>query len=344
MKYEIKTFNPKETSDNLWNNYYQYQETIFREENPKDVLPDRALDKSFMLNFSPTYDIYRWLIFSEDSTVIGKGTLWFQNEKSPDYEGVKNKTYLYISIAKDFRRKGLATHLLKILLAKATSLGKSIIRTEISSDTGVAFCHHLDGKVVANRARNRLYMNEVNWELMDQWRKAAQKQAPNVKIELFDDVPKKDLVEYCTLYTEVMNQAPAEDLAGEMLITPKIREFDEQFYKEKGVIWSTIITRETDVTISGLTEIFHHPNNPHEVEQELTGVRKEYRSRGLGKWLKAEMLFHIKNHFPTVEYVETGNNDRNTAMLSINTRMGFKRHKNETFFEFDINDLRKKLE
>jgi GNAT superfamily N-acetyltransferase len=133
-----------------------------------------------------------------------------------------------------------------------------------------------------------------------------------------------------------MNQAPEEDLPGKIKVTPERRRIDEKNYTEKGYIWVTIISRESSGAISGLTEIFYHPDNPHFIEQELTGVKKKYRGRGLGKWLKSEMLFYIKKRFPDIEFITTGNNDANEAMLSINDRMGYKRYKSEIFFEFDI--------
>ncbi|MFW9923133.1 MAG: GNAT family N-acetyltransferase [Candidatus Thorarchaeota archaeon] len=344
MSFEIRVFSPKDASEDLWNAFFDYDEKIFQEKNPGDIPPNREFEKSFMVNFSPLYDIYRWLVFTEDSTIIGKGNLWFQNERSADYEGVKEKTYLYLSIAKEHRRKGIAKELLKVMLVKAQSLNKSIIRAEITGELGASFCQHLGGQLVAKRATNRLFMKEVDWDLMDQWRQTAQKKAPGIKIELFQDVPQKDLEEYCALYTEVANQAPAEDLAGEMLITPAVRRTDEEFVNDKGVYWLTMITREPSGEISGLTEMFHHPDNPQIAEQELTGVKIACRGRGLGKWLKAEMLFYIRERFPTVEFIDTGNNDRNEAMLSINTRMGFKRHQTQTFFEFDLSTLRKRLD
>lgn len=344
MNYEIRTFSAKDASDDLWKAFFDYDESIFLERNPGDTPPTREFEKSFMINPSPLYDIYRWLIFTNDDKIVGKGNLWFQNVQSPDYEGVKEKTYLYLSIAKEHRRKGLATDLLKVMLKKAQKLNKSIIRAEITGELGASFCEHLGGQLVAKRATNRLYLKEVDWDLMDQWRKEVQKKATAVKIELFQAVPQKDLDEYCALYTEVANQAPAEDLAGEMLITPTMRRTDEEFVNDKGVFWFTMITREPSGVISGLTEMFHHPDNPQIAEQELTGVKKDYRGRGLGKWLKAEMLFYLRERFPTIEYIDTGNNDRNEAMLSINNRMGFKRHQTQTFFEFNLLTLLKRLD
>jgi RimJ/RimL family protein N-acetyltransferase len=342
LTFEIISFNPKNSSNELWEKYHNFDESIFQERNPDDPLPDRELEKSFMKEPSPLYNIYRWLVLTSDKNqeVIGKANLWFQNEKSPDFKNVSKKAQFYISIRKEYRRKKIASELLKIVSKEAREQGKTILRAEITeNEEAIAFCKKYNGRIVAQRAQNRLYLKDVKWNLMDDWRENAKRKAMGVTLELFEKVPETDLIEYCKLYTETMNQAPSEDLVGEMIITPKSRRIDEQTYAEKGCEWVTIISRESTGVISGLTEVFYHPSNSHWAEQELTGVKNEFRGRGLGKWLKAEMVFYIKERFPEVEFIQTGNNDANEAMLSINNRMGFKRYKSEVFFEFNIDEL-----
>jgi hypothetical protein len=55
------------------------------------------------------------------------------------------------------------------------------------------------------------------------------------------------------------------------------------------------------------------------------------------------MAFHIKDNYPKVEFISTGNAESNEAMLSINRRMGFKKHKGAEVYKLDIGELEKKL-
>jgi mycothiol synthase len=64
---------------------------------------------------------------------------------------------------------------------------------------------------------------------------------------------------------------------------------------------------EIDGRLSGVTEIYYHPERPHVVEQEVTGVLEAERGRGLGKWLKTDMLLFIKEQHPDVEFISKGN-------------------------------------
>jgi mycothiol synthase len=195
--------------------------------------------------------------------------------------------------------------------------------------------------VVSQRHINRLKMEQVDWDLVEKWRQEGTERAAGVSIELFQDVPEKDIEQYCQLYSDVSNQAPAGDLAGPQIVTPEKRRLTEKEFRDVGYIWHTLISRETDGAISGMTEITYTPQQPHLIEQELTGVRPAYRGRGLGKWLKAAMLFFARDEYPHAKFVDTGNADHNAPMLAINERMGFENLLSQTFFEFEMGDLSK---
>lgn len=344
MTAKIVRFYPKEASDELWEKYFAYSEAIYNEENPRDILPSRNLEKSFMKEPASDYNIYRWLIFNEDqSRVIGHGNFWHENEKSPYYDNVKENIFAFIAILKDQRRKGLATTLLKEMVQYAKSIGKSNIRVQVSNDIAVSFCKASNGHLVTERALNRIYFDDVDWDFLDEWRTNSIARKQQFKLEIFGIAPQDSLDEFCQVYTEIFNLAPAEDSHGEVIISPEKRRADETLYHSKNINWITIIARDKNDKIVGLTEIYYHEETPDFIDQDLTGVLKEYQGKGLGKWLKAEMLFYIMEHFPKATFIQTGNNNNNAPMLSINNRMGFKVYKKETFFDFDIDVLLTKL-
>ena len=85
-----------------------------------------------------------------------------------------------------------------------------------------------------------------------------------------------------------------------------------------------MVTREPDGTISGITDITWAPYRSAFIEQRFTGVRPEARGRGLGKWIKAAMLLHIRDLYPGTRWIATGNARSNAPMLKINRALGFK--------------------
>lgn len=62
------------------------------------------------------------------------------------------------------------------------------------------------------------------------------------------------------------------------------------------------------------------------------------RKRGIGKALKGKMLLFIREKYPQVEYMATGNALANDAILSINRRMGYKETNVFHLYRFELKE------
>lgn len=160
---------------------------------------------------------------------------------------------------------------------------------------------------------------------------------------MHQDIPDDIIEEYTEVYSETMNQQPLGGIDVSMITTPESRREQEERMKKLGITWHTKITREKDYHISGLTEMLMVESMPWKAIQNLTGVREKYRGRGLGKWLKADMLLFVRDNYPDIKYITTGNAYSNAPMLAINTRLGFTTYKQAKNFMFELKELREKL-
>ena len=181
---------------------------------------------------------------------------------------------------------------------------------------------------------------------MSEWKIQGQKTAEEngLTLEQFQDVPEELIEEFCLLYTDTANQQPLGEYEGRTLLTPKDRRTQEERVKKKNIAWYTLISREANGEISGLTEVYFDNDKPYKIDQDLTGVKEQFRGKGLGKWLKAEMLLFVKENYPKIKYISTGNADSNIAMKSINERMGFIVHMHRTSYKFNLGELESLLD
>ena len=342
---QIEEYDPRALSEAEWESFFALREQRRRGLFPRDPLPSREKERRYMTGAHELWDIHWWRAYApEESRFVALGGSWYESNQSPSYEANRHIVYMDLYVDARYRGQGIGRAYLKALVSQARALGKSLIRAEnAETGSGVPFCHKLGGRVVAERHLNRLYVADVDWDLMAQWRRDGARKARGVTLERFRDVPDGDMEQFCRLYTEVTNQAPAGDLPGEILVTPEQRRQDEKEIRARGYEWHTLVSREPDGTISGLTEMFYAPAEPWHLEQELTGVRAAYRGRGLGKWLKAEMLGFAAERYPQAKFVNTGNADHNAPMVSINERMGFRSILAQTFFEFTMESLATEL-
>jgi len=343
MEYEIREFKPREVPDDFWKTYFEFTEANSRFQNPDDPLPDREAIIQRQKTEFPDFHYKRWLAWTPGGKVVGWAGFGATTQGSDDYEQNKHIGQFNIAVHPEFYREGIGTSFLKIIVKEAQAINRTVLNVGTSQDSGREFLQKHGGKKTLEGAESRLDLTDVDWDLMRSWVEEGKKRAEGVTIESFIECPEEILDDFCEMYTQAANMAPHGEMEYTDKITGDTRRKVEKTAKDMGQTHFTMVSREKDGTISGLTEIFYEPREVYRIRQELTGVRLKYRGRGLGKWLKAQMILHIKENYPEVEMITTGNADVNAPMLSINERMGFKRYRGGEMYKFQTEELAKRL-
>lgn len=340
-KWKINTFNPQTASNDLWEKFFDTFKKFHEEMYPGDPLPSKEITKKEMKNPDPDFKNFRWLVLSEehDMNVIGYGRATIYNESSPAYQPNKHIAFAFLFVDSEYRRLGIGTDLLKILVAKVKEEKKAVFQGGSQHESGKNFCQKHGGKIALTEEESRLKLEEVDWKLINEWIDEGSQRAVGITIERFETVAEKDMEEYCQIYTETLNQVPKGELEWEALETPETRRIREERQKLLETTWTTIIAREKDGTISGLTETVYYPDRATLLFQGLTSVKEEYRGRGIGKWLKATMITYAKKTFPEVKFLVTDFAVSNAPMITINKRLGFKKHKMWIEYKFNVEEL-----
>jgi len=341
--FTLLEFIPKEAPENLWNAYFRLSESIFREFNSRGRLPNREAVKLRLSAPNPLYRVRRWVLLDETGNPVASASLSYDTELSPDYESGSHICQIQISVAPVCRRKKLATSLLNHLLWSADAMEKDTVRTDVDNPAGLAFCRYLHGNLIHRVYQHRLYLEDLDWQVVAEWRAKGKARFPQTQIESFQDCPDKDIENFCRIYTEIINQRPVGEIEEALVTTPESRRIEERNFKRRGIEWHTMISREPDGQISAMTDIMYNPQEPYRVHQYFTGVRGEYRRRGLAKRLKAEMLFYIRSRFPEAEYVTTTTAKENEPMRAINKQLGFEPRKALYMFRWALQDLDRRI-
>ncbi len=343
MEFKIEEYNPKEASDEFWETYFEFIEANFRFRNPDDPLPNREAVIQRQKADIPYYYVKRRLAITPENKIVGWAGFGAILDTSPEYEENKHLCQLNIAVLNDYQRKGIGTAFLKVLVKEAQSLNKTVIETGADHDSGRSFLKKYGAEFTIEGAENRLELEDIDWELMQSWVDEGKKRAKDVTLESFYECPEEILEEFAEMCTEALNMKPLGDTEHRSNIDGKLRREIEKRYIDMGLTNYTLISREKDGRISGMTEIYYDPREGYKINQELTGVRPEFRGKGIGKWLKAQMILHIKDTYPDAERIITGNAEANAPMLSINTRMGFKKYKGGEGYKFEVEDIAKRL-
>ena len=123
-----------------------------------------------------------------------------------------------------------------------------------------------------------------------------------------------------------------EDMPREAPFTPFSYEQWRAFsYDNPRIIPEGYWIARKDSQLVGMSDVHRNEKDPSVLSQDDTGVRREYRGRGIATALKVKLIDWAKQH--GYSSIKTWNDSRNVPMLAVNTRLGFKRQVGWAFME-----------
>ncbi len=338
-------YTPKLASEDLLRKHWELQVAIEKEFQPDDPVPPFEAFKDSMIVETPLWDWRPYVVFDQEK-IIGSAELGYTGKDSPDYKENKHIGEISITVHRDWRRRGVGTSLLKHVLKDALELSITTIEGGSRRESGISFCRELGGVECSTSSISKLYLKDVDWSMIKSWITKGQLGNPDTSIEIAERVPEQCFKELAVLEQTLLIEAHAFTNSGYKVSLKNAEEDLRNFIKYQNDVGAKLtfaMMQKQDVGMIGMTEIFFNPKKPYVIEQGMTGVLKEYRCKGLGRWLKAEMLLYVGKHFKDALFVRTGNSNSNDAMLKINSEMGFKADPTYYYFKFDALELAKKL-
>lgn len=344
MEYSIERFDPLNVPDHFLDQYFDLLDELHNETHPFDPFPSRDKQKKSIKNPHPNYENKHWIIRlkNKDNKIIGRGKLEYWAKSHAAYQINSHIVFGTVDIAKPYRKSGIGTECLKTLISEMQYLSKTVFQSSAILSSGLSFCSKLGGLEANKNTQTRLYFKDINWNLMKNWRDKG-KERKEFSLQSCFVIPEEDLSEWACFATEVVNQGPSRNLEGQFNATPEFVRLHENRCQKNGTQWIRIYAKSNDGEIVATTDRYFNPDHPERTIVSFTGVKEKYRGQGLCKWLKSEMLFHIKHNYPSVEYEVSGTDNENAPMRSVNERMGFKPTVATVFYKFDVNNLAKRL-
>ena len=242
------------------------------------------------------------------------------------------------------RRRGVGRSLLAPAIGQAGEAEKLIVDTVAGRPWEPAL-ERLGLRHVFTARRSRLVLEDLDWERMDRWTARARERAADYELIDFEMRIPDEHLESWAMVKNVMNTAPEEDLDIEDFnMTPEKWRHEEDAIEVRGDNYLAIgALHRPSGRFAGLTDVFLPRLYPQQAWQEDTGVDPEHRNRGLGRWLKAEMVKRIAREHPEVRWIDTANADSNEPMLAINVEMGFRPVLIENAWQGLIADVRRNM-
>lgn len=343
--YAIEPIDLTGASDEVVRPFVELSWVMDHEAIPED--PKRPFESiaQNMRMYTSMFDRWRWGAWTTERELAGQMVLRRSNTDNFHIRSV------YLAVHPEHRRRGIARGLLArgiehIEKEVETRTDKPLLLESWSTDripAGFAFANSI-GATPGLRARSsQLDLAAIDRAKVREW---ASIDPAGFHLEWLDDVTPDRLMPNVITAQHTMNTMPREGLQWEdWKVTPEIIREWERLGEERGQkrVMVIAIDDATSETAS-FTEIFYDPRVPSVLHQGGTATVPKYRGKGLGKWVKAQMIERVLRDQPQARYIRTENAGSNEAMLAINVGMGFRPAWEEVIWQLPVAEAKRALE
>jgi RimJ/RimL family protein N-acetyltransferase len=189
----------------------------------------------------------------------------------------------------------------------------------------VAVADALGAKRLNRMDSYRLSRKDANVAVIREWLETYPRRFPPLKLVFFEDVPDRYMDGYIDLYRQFSEDMPreSEELWPFTMTAAEVRKREAQRKANNTHLYICALV-DTDDRVVGHTNGVISADNPRDMYQAMTGIARDYRGRGLSKWLKAALFVKVGEDFPANEYVSSEMRAVNEPILAVNRQMGYK--------------------
>lgn len=285
------------------------------------VTRDLAVDG--LLRSVPTYAFSYFGLFDDDR-LIGMG----QSDGAVNSE---NADVSEVGIFIDPDHEGQGNH--RLLFDHIDAFERANGRTrywgwgDASYEPSRAFWEDELGYTLAYDERiSRCDIAAVDPAMMNEWRERASERAGGYTLVRAEMPLADELIGHYAAGLEGMNDAPLDalDHQRETFSEARAREIQSLYLQRNDEIRLIFAIEQATDVLAGYTMTRVPRLNPALSKQGDTVTVAAHRGKGIGRWLKADMWFWLREERPDALYLDTGNAESNRPMLDINEAMGFR--------------------
>lgn len=243
------------------------------------------------------------------------------------------------------RRHGVGRALLAEAARRAYREGFSSVGAEVVGGTpAVAFFESNGFNCAYVETRSVLRLSDVDWSALGEMARGI---GAGYRIEFCPGGPLDELIE---AYAKAKAEVRDVDDDGDLDLRPssydpqRLRDSLATLHRRGMKPYIVLAIHEQSGAVAGLTEVVVPAQHPTRADQYDTIVVPSHRGYGVGRAIKARMLFELRAAEPALTEVQTWNAAVNEPMVKVNAELGFQPDREWREYEADVADLVRRFE
>lgn len=275
-----------------------------------------------------------WIAESSDGGVLGQANVLLFDDMA----------VLEVLVHPAARRTGIGRELLAAAVGRAHKEGFGTMGVEVIGGTPAARFYESAGFTCAyTETRSVLEMANVDWLRLGDMAGGI---GAGYRIEYHPGGPPEELYES---YAAAKYLARSHIEPGDLPLRPssynadRLRASLETLHMRGMKPYIVLCIHEATGEVAGLTEVVVAAQHPDRADQYDTVVVPAHRGYGLGRAIKARMLFELRSAEPSVKSVQTWNAFDAEGMLKVNAELGFQPDREWQEYQTDVAELAVRL-
>lgn len=242
------------------------------------------------------------------------------------------------------RRLGVGRALLTEMVRHASAESFTALGVEVPGDTSaVDFYKSLGFDCAFTEIRSVLSLSDVDWFALGEMAAGI---GAGYRIDFYPGGPPEELFqEYAAAKAEVRESYDLGDLElRPSSYEPQRLRASLATLAARGLkLYVVVAVRESTGEVAGLTEVVVPQQHPTRADQYDTVVVPRHRGYGVGRAIKARMLFELRSAEPGLGQVQTWNAAVNEPLIRVNQELGFVPDRQWLEYEADVVELAARL-
>jgi GNAT superfamily N-acetyltransferase len=243
------------------------------------------------------------------------------------------------------RHSGVARELLTAAVNRANEEGFATLGVEVIGGTpAVGFYEAMGFTCAYVETRSVLDLATVDWNKLGEMAGGV---AAGYRIEYYRGGPPEEL--YASYAAAKYAAHSADDDLGDLDLRPssydanRLRNSLMTLHMRGLKPYIVVATHEATGEVAGLTEVVVAAQHPDRADQYDTVVVPNHRGYGLGRAIKARMLFELRSAEPRLRSVQTWHSYDVESLVKVNTDIGFRPDREWREYEADVAELAARL-